>query len=287
MRYVRGLLSDALTWSFLFTLFAILTILPLPASGEEPASCGQAVPLARTDSFYGYGDTAGAVEYFAVDVPWAGVLVVEAVTPVSAVVEPKLALFDQRCRPVERAGKGFTVIERRISGIVVAIKAPGTWRVGVAAQDPRQALGDYRLLTRFVEVTKGGVEEPDPDPEPDGLTTGCQYGEIDDHGDTLSCATELLPGEKTMGELGRNDGDVFQFVLARQRTVSIESFGDTDARGALYDHHGHRLAFDGDSVDGSGIRIVRTLGPGRYFVRVEGAGGAEGVYTLRVTDLGW
>lgn len=288
MRYVGVLLSTVLTRTFLFILFVIPMILPMTAHGEEIASCGRAVPVALAGSFHGYG-SASAGDFFAVDVQ-PGILMVEAVVPADARVEPKLALFDQHCRLTEHAGRGFTVRERRVDGMVVKVTEPATLRFAVAPQDRRRGLGPYELVTRFIDAPgrgadpqpNTGVEEPEPDPDPDGLLCGADTG---DQGDVLFCATSLEPGTSTKGDVA--NGGVFSFVLSGQRTVLVEIRGNAETIGALYDPYGQRLAVaDGDG-ERAGVRIVRTLGPGRYFVRVEGAGGAEGAYTLRIAELGW
>ena len=44
---------------------------------------------------------------------------------------------------------------------------------------------------------------------------------------------------------------------------------------------------DDDGGEDTNLRIVRTLGPGIYFLRVEGSGSAEGGYLLRVETVAW
>lgn len=111
----------------------------------------------------------------------------------------------------------------------------------------------------------------------------CAVGELDDHGDGFLCATALASEGETAGEIANglaDDGDVFTFSLPGQRTIAIETSGDTDTYGVLYDKDGQRLSGDDDSGDSSNFRITKTLAAGRYFVRVEGAGAAEGEYEL-------
>ncbi len=118
----------------------------------------------------------------------------------------------------------------------------------------------------------------------------CRLGEVDDHGDSFPCATFLSAGQALAGEIYNgwgDDADLFHFVLgdpggADLWTVEIETGGGVDTAGRLYDRTGQRL----DHADGGGrsdnFRIVRTLSPGAYYVRVEGRHGAEGLYALRV-----
>lgn len=102
------------------------------------------------------------------------------------------------------------------------------------------------------------------------------------------CARPLAPGETAVGELanapGRQSG-LFALVLTAWQTVEIETAGNTDTVGELYDRHGHRLAVDDDGGRGVNFRIVRTLSPGRYFVRVKGHRAAEGSYVLSVQRI--
>ncbi len=68
--------------------------------------------------------------------------------------------------------------------------------------------------------------------------------------------------------------------------MTLEARGDADLAGALYDRYGHRLAAD-DRRSDAGLRLVRTLGPGRYFVRIESAHGAEGTYEIALAIDSW
>lgn len=145
-------------------------------------------------------------------------------------------------------------------------------------------------------ATKGDdpeVTEPPPDPKVGDLAckveairkVTCGLGETDDHGDTPFCATPILPGRSSSGEIGnpwRDDDDFFALRLTAMQTVRIETTGDTDTFGGLYDRRGCRIAMDDDGGSGANFRIVKTLSPGLYFVRVEGRGGAEGPYQLNV-----
>ncbi len=111
----------------------------------------------------------------------------------------------------------------------------------------------------------------------------CVLDASDDHGDTPGCATPLVAGQVLAAELGNgwgDDVDVFAFTLRRARTVRLETRGGIDTLGTLIDRFGHRLATDDDGGTDGGFRLVRVLAPGRYFLRVEGSGGAEGAYQL-------
>ena len=82
-----------------------------------------------------------------------------------------------------------------------------------------------------------------------------------------------------------DDRDVFVFELDRTRTVQLETAGEVDTFGGLYDRRGQRLAATGDGGDGANFRLVKTLSPGLYFVRVEAEAWSQGAYDLTVGAL--
>ncbi|MEM7582272.1 MAG: hypothetical protein AAF560_02740 [Acidobacteriota bacterium] len=99
----------------------------------------------------------------------------------------------------------------------------------------------------------------------------------DDHGDSLACSREIT--RQTQGELANgwgDDADVFRFEIESWQTVELVTEG-LDTHVTLFDRQGQRL-------DAGETRLVRTLGPGTYFVRVEGLR-ADGPYALKINDL--
>ncbi len=111
--------------------------------------------------------------------------------------------------------------------------------------------------------------------------------EADDYADVAACAAPLHPDRPLVGDLANrwhDDSDVFSFVLEEPATVDLTTHGDTDTLGELRDAAGRILATDDDGGDHRNFRLMRTLPAGRYFVRVQGAGGAEGPYQLSMTS---
>ena len=133
--------------------------------------------------------------------------------------------------------------------------------------------------------------EREPVPEPARARLGTTARDLcarrDDHAELALCATALRFAEERAGRLEApwgDDVDTFTFTLSEVRTVEFSSTGDIDTFATLFDAGGHRLATDDDSGEGENFRLVKTLAPGRYWLRVAGTGGAEGVYTVRWTD---
>ena len=103
----------------------------------------------------------------------------------------------------------------------------------------------------------------------------------------LGDATATGLGGSPGGQIDEEgDEDWFTFALAAQTTVEIETTGATDTYGSLYDAAGQRLEIDDDDGAGANFRIARTLGAGRYYVRVERGSGEEESYTLTLDEAG-
>lgn len=261
-----------------------------PAYASVRNACANAAPLELNGSHRSYG--AGGIDFFEVDVPTSGYLMVQIVVPLDAAA-PKVGLLGEDCRsPVTKSTASATFA----TGFVLKVREPGAYRFGVAAQDSRLRLGRYKVMTGFVSksdlsVDPGGqsTEDPDPQPEPIGLKSLCHPSPGDDHGDVFLCASTLMPGASRKGTLTNSwndDRDVFTFTLTEWQTVEIEASGDARTLGALYDAHGQRLQVDEASLD-AGFRIVATLAPGRYYVGVEAADGTTGEYSLSLEPVTW
>ena len=115
-----------------------------------------------------------------------------------------------------------------------------------------------------------------------GLQPLCGGEEGDEPGDSIACALEIDPGAGMPAEIGPGDLDVRWFELTTRETVVLESSGEIDTYAQLLDGRGLRLAADDDSGPGANFRIVATLGPGRYYLRVESLGPFGGPYRLEL-----
>ncbi len=181
---------------------------------------------------------------------------------------------------------------------------------GLKNGDPDEDDPDPDSLAFGGDLKNGDPDEDDPDPDSLSFRYGagpvdaelepldrrlsevlakmCRSGEVDDHGDTITCATALNPGRAVSGEIWNDwgdDQDFFAFRLPELQTVEIATIGGTDTFGSLYDRFGHQLAVDDDEGAGGNFRIVKTLAAGWYFARVEGHDRSEGAYNITVDVL--
>ncbi len=275
-------------------------------------SCASIVPLVAGETWRDPGSDAGDTACFDLDLAADGVLMVEV--SAAATAAPVRLSRDQGATAASRLRQSAT-------SLVLAARA-GSHRLRVEAEDPRQPLPTFVLRSRFLAGAKGETDsetEIDPDPvvapgdkgetdseteiDPDPLAGDpvaslhdlsapllgsrlgalCRQGEVDDHGDGFACATALVWGKRASGEIGNgwgDDGDVFRFRVKALGAVEIEAGGDSELVAELYDRHGQRL--DLAVGGGDGLRRVRTLAPGVYFLRLEGRDGGAGRYSLAV-----
>ncbi len=313
-------LNQQISSALLFSFLAAWSPGVAMASDEAGEQCAPAtrVEVNRIQRAY---DGTGDAHYFEVEIPSAGYLMIDVVAPVAGAARPKLGFLGQHCAGIGSPGKDFAYVDRLVSAVVVELEAPGTYWFRAAAQDPLLPLADFQLRIGFVETSRdlgvfnkseeqseidedlsdtAGEGDADLDPPPIPipgyppvpikLFGGCYLGDVNDHGDAFACATPLRLGETMGGELRSgfgDDVDTLTFVLSAQQTVRIESTGSADTVVALYDRHGHRLATDDDGGSDANFRLVRTLGAGRYFVRIAAGPAGEGSYRVAVEALSW
>ena len=120
----------------------------------------------------------------------------------------------------------------------------------------------------------------------------------DDHGNSLSDATNLRLGSSIAGRIDPgNDRDVFKLDLSGESgntRVWIYTTGSLDTLGGLYESDGAQIVVDDDTTAGDRIvdtnfDIPGTLAPGVYYVSVRSADGTTtGDYTLhaKIDDHG-
>ena len=174
------------------------------------------------------------------------------------------------------------ILTARGEDVAIAVRQPGVLEIMSAGILLEVGRGRYNLGLGFssLEDLVTGL------PEAFRFYPLCGLIGADDHGDSFTCATEIAPGTRTPGEirgLAATDQDVFTFTLSRRRAVIFETSGETDTRGRLFTETGFLLAADDDGGEAMNLRIVRTLGPGRYYLSVAGAGASQGPYLITAT----
>ena len=119
------------------------------------------------------------------------------------------------------------------------------------------ATGDFEVFASFTDV--------------------CHLGDVDDHGNSLLCATTLeMGGSPTSGEIdspSTADYDVFTFEQEDAATVTVNGTGGTVSAG-LYDSEGALLD------TGLTFQIPAALAATRYYVQVSGED--ESTYEISV-----
>ncbi len=107
----------------------------------------------------------------------------------------------------------------------------------------------------------------------------------DDHGNTIATASLVSVPGTIAGTLEQGgDVDFFRFTLTSSATVTLRTAGTTDTYGYLYNATGSLITSDDDGNGYPNFRIIRTLTPGTYYVKVAGfASSTTGAYTLSLS----
>ncbi len=114
---------------------------------------------------------------------------------------------------------------------------------------------------------------------------------VDDHGDTAATATTVGLGGFVVGSLeSSNDIDFFAVDIPSNGVVTVESFGNTDTFGILYNNADVEIASDDDSGVELNFSVFGTLFQGTVFLSVQGYDSTvTGAYSIRIdhnpTDL--
>jgi membrane protein implicated in regulation of membrane protease activity len=118
-----------------------------------------------------------------------------------------------------------------------------------------------------------------------GLSVGFSDGSSDDHGNSISSATNVGLSSSTRGRIERvGDNDYFRiFVAGSGGTLTVNSTGSLDTYGYLLDSTGKTLQANDDNGLGTNFRISRRVSRGTYYVRVRAYSRSPiGSYGLRV-----
>ena len=119
------------------------------------------------------------------------------------------------------------------------------------------------------------------DPSNPALPPG--IGEGDDHGDTLSEATQVALGSSTAGSLLAGDTDYFRVTVSSLGTLVAYTTGGTDTYGSIWDGSGSVLTEDDESGERSNFLVFTSVDAGTYYIEVRGySSSTTGNYTLHV-----
>ena len=108
-------------------------------------------------------------------------------------------------------------------------------------------------------------------------------GDLDDHSDTRSGATDLSLGDARSGRIETGgDVDYFRVQVSSSGILTVYTTGDTDTYGTLQNSSGSDLEDDDDAGLSNNFRIERSVSEGTYYIRVRGYDSSTtGSYTVR------
>jgi hypothetical protein len=301
-------------------LSALLVLSATVTASASSPHCANALPIDLDETVRGDSRQIGEPDCFRLQTPTAGLLMLDLAVPGAAAAEPRLGLLrcarSGRVDVIDQSASYLLVASDAPRDLAVCVGAqdpglalgayklrtafvstggPGTRKAEEVEAEPDPFAGG---ITKAEEVEAepdpftGGItkaEEVEAEPDPfasDPLGAMCLAQESDDHSDSLLCATPVALGRDARGEIDNDwgdDQDVFVFELTAARTVRIETTGQVDTHGGLYDRLGQRLAAAGSGGTGDNFRLVKTLQPGVYFVRLEGMAWSRGNYELIVS----
>ena len=221
---------------------------PLEADDDHSDDRVRATRVGRNSSTRGRLERAGDSDYFRFDLPSRSTVVIETTGSVDTVGSLEEGAGDEVASNDDDGVDFNFKIERTLE--------PGTYFVRVRGYS--FAVGNYVL--RISNRLEG-----------------------DDHGNTRSSATRVsFPGSRSGTIDPGNDTDYFRFVVPARGAVVMESSGDLDTIGTLFNARGSRIVQDDDGGGDTNFRIERTLDGGTYYVRVHSYRISTGVYTLHL-----
>ena len=208
-----------------------------------------------TSTTSGSLEAASDADYFAVEIPSSGVL--QVTTTGSTDTFGYLRRADSQDASSDDdggAGTNFALSQSVTAGI---------YYVQVEGYN-RTTTGPYSLEMSF--------QAAPTDDYPNNRADAAPIPDNPDGDDSI---------EGFIGESG--DKDYFSFILDAPYEVVLQTTGDTDTIGTLFDEEGNELAFNDDAGDDNfNFRLAGTLEPGTYFILVEGYDeNTIGAYTLQ------
>lgn len=109
---------------------------------------------------------------------------------------------------------------------------------------------------------------------------------VDDHGSNFDSATLIDVGEEVTGNIeSSGDNDYFMFVPSNDGMYTIESLGDSDVYGYLYNSMQGYIKDSNNNGLGNNFYMVSYLKAGQtYYIRVYNYRGGTGEYRVKVTE---
>ncbi len=241
----------------------------------------------------------GAKRCHTVEIENPGLWLIDLRVNVGTAALPRLELLEDPCDPLESpTDTSLRVLHRMPASALLEVDTPGRYAFCVRAEDPKAVLGSHRLTSWFSSLPSGKSDPDEDEPDPDPLTQSredpafCDLRPGDDHSDRWPCATPIEIGISLAAHIGESsidsslaDEDLFQLWVDDWRTVVIASKSSLGLAATLFSADGYRLATGSTGPSGD-FRLVRTLAPGLYLLRVSAQGTTAGNYILEVRDAG-
>ena len=255
------------------TSLALLLLLPLPVSASE--ACRSAVRIPVNSAVQSFRDTPACFELQPLT---AGNLWIEVGVPAWSEGQPRLELED-----CSGAASNVRLRRQLPDSLALEIRGSEDLIVCIYPQDPQDELGDFVFQSVFQPsaLFKDGGDPNAQEPDPHPLVSPprrevCEGLREDDHGDIRFCAASLAIGETVSGrfdKVGGWDRDVFVISITEMQTLCFATSGDSETFGVLTDRSGYYLAREDSGGEGENFRLVKTLTPGQYFLKVDGRNG--------------
>ncbi|MCB4773721.1 MAG: PPC domain-containing protein, partial [Sulfurovum sp.] len=201
------------------------------ALDDHANSRSRATPINSNSTTAGRIDRAGDADWFKIQIPSRGTLVVET----TGSTDTSGVLYD--VDGTEIASNNDSNASNHNFRIKYNVTA-GTYYVKVSAS----SIGHYTLIPQFIS---------------------------DDYGNTISTATSINLNSTKQGRIEVNgDEDYFEINITSAGTLVVETNGTTDTNGELY-KDGDLNASDDNSGSGNNFKITQTVTAGTYYVKVK------------------
>ena len=106
----------------------------------------------------------------------------------------------------------------------------------------------------------------------------------DDHGNTFAGATSIAIPSTVEGDIEvAGDLDYFSLEISERSVLTVETTGNTDTQGTIFDGNQDQLLSDDDGGAGTNFKIERALDAGTYYLEVRGYRDRTGTYTLNAS----